>query len=83
MATITSKGQITVPKQVRDALGLVPGSQVEFSLADGCAVLRKQVPADAFSRWRGYLRGKLPADSVDEMLEMLRGERLPPEGEPK
>ena len=76
MATMTSKGQITVPKKVRDALGLVPGSQIEFSVADGCAVLRKQVPTDAFDRWEGYLRGRLPGGTVDETIEMLRGERL-------
>lgn len=35
-ATLTSKGQITVPKSVRDDLGLVPGSQVSFRhVADG------------------------------------------------
>lgn len=35
-ATVTSKGQITVPKSVRDDLGLVPGSQVSFRhVADG------------------------------------------------
>ncbi len=81
MATVTSKGQITLPKQVRDALGLVPGSEVEFELDDGRAILRKRVPPGVFDRWQGYLRGKLPAGSVDEMMELLRGERLPPEGE--
>ncbi|MCA3018568.1 MAG: AbrB/MazE/SpoVT family DNA-binding domain-containing protein [Rhodocyclaceae bacterium] len=30
--TITVKGQVTIPKQIRDSLGLVPGSKVEFTL---------------------------------------------------
>lgn len=79
MATVTSKGQITLPKKVRDALGLVPGSQVEFAFEDGRVVLRRQIPPEVFERWEGYLRGKLPGRTVDETMEMLRGERLPVE----
>jgi AbrB family looped-hinge helix DNA binding protein len=76
MATVTSKGQITIPKSVRVALGLAPGSQVDFSLGEGEVVLRKRVSPEALSRWQGYLRDRLPAGSVDEFVDMLRGERL-------
>ncbi len=76
MPTITSKGQVTVPKRIRDALGLEPGSEVEFELEEDRVTLRKRVPVQAFERWVGYLRGKLPAGSVDEMMEMLHGKRL-------
>ena len=82
MATVTSKGQITLPKAVREALGLTPGSKVEFVVEPGRAILRKRVSLEAFERWRGHLRGKLPADSVDEFMEQLRGERHPADGEP-
>lgn len=81
MATVTSKGQVTLPKKIRDALGIGPGSEVDFDLAEGGVLLRKRVPAEAFERWEGYLRGHLPGASVDEMMEMLRGERLPAEGD--
>ena len=40
-ATVTSKGQITLPKAIRDALGLRPGDRVYFRLHDGRAVLAK------------------------------------------
>ncbi|HEX2172150.1 MAG TPA: AbrB/MazE/SpoVT family DNA-binding domain-containing protein [Dehalococcoidia bacterium] len=40
---VTSKGQITLPKQVRDALGLVPGSQIEFEIERDKVNLRKRV----------------------------------------
>lgn len=33
--TMTSKGQITVPKDVREAMGLTPGTRVDFRLVDG------------------------------------------------
>lgn len=82
MATVTSKGQITLPKEVRDALGLVPGSQVEFVIEAGRVVLRRRIPSEAFERWQGFLRESLPTtESVDELMEELRGERLPASGE--
>jgi AbrB family looped-hinge helix DNA binding protein len=41
-SSMTSKGQVTVPKDIRDALGLLPGCKVEFELdAQGNAVIRK------------------------------------------
>ncbi|HLH25691.1 MAG TPA: AbrB/MazE/SpoVT family DNA-binding domain-containing protein [Chloroflexota bacterium] len=83
MPTVTRKGQVTIPKKVRDAMGLVPGSHVEFVIEPNRVVLRKGIPPEVFDRWRGYLRGKLLADSLDEVMEMLRGERLPPDGEPR
>jgi antitoxin PrlF len=38
-ASVTSKGQITIPKRVRDALGIKSGTLVEFVLEDGRAVM--------------------------------------------
>ena len=38
--SVTSKGQVTIPKRVRDALGITPGSQVEFDLEGGGASLK-------------------------------------------
>jgi len=41
-STVTSKGQVTIPKPVRDRLGIKPGDAVEFELAaDGRVVLVK------------------------------------------
>ena len=40
-ATVTSKGQITLPKSVREALGLGTGDQVHFRVQEGRAVLAK------------------------------------------
>ena len=76
MGTMTSKGQVTVPKGIRDALGLSPGSQVEFELAEGKVILRKRFPAETLQQWEGYLRGQLPGGTVDETMELLRGERV-------
>lgn len=74
MATVTSKGQITLPKEVREALGLHPGSQVDFEIQGGAVILRKRVPREAFERWRGFLRDKAGGKGTDELIEALRGE---------
>ncbi|GLS30515.1 looped-hinge helix DNA binding domain-containing protein, AbrB family [Mesorhizobium albiziae] len=44
---VTEKGQVTIPKNVRRKLGIVPGSEVEFSLQDDVAIMRPAPPADA------------------------------------
>lgn len=39
--TMTSKGQVTVPREIRDRLGLVPGDKMAFALlSDGTVVMR-------------------------------------------
>lgn len=50
MATVsvTSRGQVTIPKRVRQALGITPGSKVEFDLDKGGArlkLVKKQAPS--------------------------------------
>lgn len=81
MATVTSKGQVTLPKTVRDALGIEPGTEVEFDVEEGRAFMRKRVPVEAFDEWEGRLRGKLVGPSVDETVRMMRGERPDDENE--
>ena len=70
-ATVAERGQITLPKAVRDALGLTKGSKLKIELDGGRIVLRKDVD-DALSRARGRL--KLPAGvTTDDIMRELRG----------
>lgn len=70
-AIISEKGQITIPKLVRNQLGLEPGTVVEFEAINGKLVGSKKITQDVFKRWRG--RGKLPGGmSVDEYLRRTR-----------
>ncbi|MEP6701883.1 MAG: type II toxin-antitoxin system PrlF family antitoxin [Betaproteobacteria bacterium] len=40
-ATLTSKGQTTIPKEIRDSLGMKPGDRLSFTLMpDGTVVMR-------------------------------------------
>ena len=77
MATIvTSKGQVTIPKKVRDLLGIEPGSVVDFELtASGDVVLRhrkgkRRRPMRRFARLRGVATVKM---STDQIMALTRG----------
>ncbi len=70
-ATVAERGQITLPKAVRDALGLVKGTQLKVELDGGRIILRKNVD-DAISRLRG--KYKLPPGvTTDDIMRDLRG----------
>ena len=76
MATrVTRKGQITIPKRIRDYLGIEPGSLVEFDVTqDGRIVLFNQDAAprpSRFERIRGTATVKL---TTDEIMALTRGD---------
>jgi AbrB family looped-hinge helix DNA binding protein len=76
---ISSKGQITVPVEVRDQLGLTTGTEIEFVVRDGEAVLRKGGgKAHPVDRLYGQLRLGGP---VDALVDAMRGAR--PRGTPR
>jgi AbrB family looped-hinge helix DNA binding protein len=78
--TLTSKGQVTIPKRIRDELGLLPGAAVQFSVsAAGDVVLHRPRPvkgrqrpvSDRFDAVRGR------ADvhwRTDELMKLLRAD---------
>jgi len=70
-ATVAERGQITLPKAVRDALGLTKGTLLKVELDGSRIILRKNVD-DAISRARG--RFKLPEGvTTDDIMRELRG----------
>ncbi len=70
-ATVAERGQITLPKSVRDALGLTKGTTLTVELDGARIILRKNVD-DAISRARG--RFKLPEGvTTDDIMRELRG----------
>lgn len=70
---MTSKGQITVPKPIREALGIGPGDEIEFEKGNGGFVLRKRVGRSLFTRYRGLLKPRRHKKDVDAVLQELRG----------
>jgi antitoxin PrlF len=73
--TVTSKGQVTIPKPVRDHLGIGPGSQVAFRrAADGTIVIEKADGTRQPSRFAELVGSAGPGLSTDEIMAMTRGE---------
>jgi antitoxin PrlF len=73
--TVTSKGQVTIPKPVRDHLGIGPGSQVAFRLADdGSIIIERADGTQQPSRFAKLVGIAGPGPSTDEIMEMTRGE---------
>jgi antitoxin PrlF len=79
-AIVAERGQITLPKEVRDALGLVKGTKLTVEIESGKIVLRKNV-REALEKMRGRfklrdgmttddamreLRGRAPGDPIDD-----------------
>ena len=72
---VTTKGQVTIPKPVRDYLGIAPGSQVTFRrAADGSIVIEKADGTRRPSRFAALVGVAGPGPSTDEIMAMIRGE---------
>jgi antitoxin PrlF len=77
--SMTSKGQVTIPKRVRDFLGLQPGAKIGFELSEDGRVVLKQSKAESADRKGAIksridrLRGTLNTGmSTDQLMKLLR-----------
>ena len=73
---VTTKGQVTIPQAIRQRLGIVPGSEVEFLLDGERVVLRKvDGPSSRGRRLVRRLRGQATVRmTTDEIMALTRGE---------
>jgi AbrB family looped-hinge helix DNA binding protein len=75
VSTVTVKGQVTIPKAVRDHLGIKPGSKVEFRRAeDGSVVVELHRGPATPNRFAKFLGHAGPGPSTDEIMALTRGE---------
>ena len=66
-SAITTKGQATIPKAIREYLGLRPGDRIKFFLhPDGSVVLLPKLPV---STLRGLVKPRQPPVTIEEMEE--------------
>lgn len=72
---VTASGQVTIPKDVLEQLGIGPGSKVDFlRRPDGTVELvgkEEKRPPSRFERFRGHAG---PGPTTDEIMDMTRGE---------
>jgi antitoxin PrlF len=68
-AAVTSKGQITIPKAIREHLHVQPGDRLKFFVhPDGTVVILPKLPITAL---RGLLRWEGPAATIEDMNEAI------------
>ena len=72
---VTEKGQVTIPKELRDALGIGPGTEVEFTRRNDTIVVRKSSTGPSRGqRLAERLRGRGDiAMTTDEIMALTRG----------
>jgi AbrB family looped-hinge helix DNA binding protein len=71
-ATLTSKGQITIPKLVRDSLALHAGDKIEFVLTENNEVLLKPITKKVDEVFGRLFRPDRPAVDIAEMDALLK-----------
>jgi AbrB family looped-hinge helix DNA binding protein len=70
---ITSKGQVTIPRDIRKLAGLEAHMEVEFQYRDGAIVLLKRPERpDSVEQSRGMFKGR--GMSTDEVMRLTRGD---------
>ena len=74
-ATLSEKGQVTIPKRLRDRLGLRAGQVLEFEESDGTLVARKTQDRDPVDRAYGIIDLGVRTDAF---IERLRGSEKAP-----
>ena len=78
---VTEKGQVTIPLPVREALGIVPGTQVDFEIADGYARLTRRNQPELVNERLSSSGGSADEGmSTDDILRLTRGDGRDTEG---
>jgi AbrB family looped-hinge helix DNA binding protein len=73
---VTSKGQVTIPKHIRERLGIKTGDELEFVENErGVITVRRYREPGSIYKWLGYAKDAFPGMSSDEVMEELRGRR--------
>jgi len=72
---VTKDGRVTVPKRVREYLGIAPGTEIAFRRAvDGSIVIERADGVRPPSRFARLVGIAGPGPSTDEIMTLLRGE---------
>ena len=72
MPRITSKGQITIPLEIRNRFGFMPGMEIDIVVEDNKALIVKSRQENRFLNWLG--RGETGGQQrIDSMIDQIRG----------
>lgn len=73
---VGERGQVTIPKEIRERFGIGPDAEVEFTVVKNSIVLKKAPKKLDLAKWRGRCGksfAKLGYSSVDKFIEDIRG----------
>lgn len=74
-ATLSSKGQLTIPRAVRDQLGLKPGMKLEIGVERGALVARRSTEATLANLRKWYGKGKdAGKKTTEQLMREMRGD---------
>jgi AbrB family looped-hinge helix DNA binding protein len=72
MPKVSKKGQVTIPKEVREFLDIHPGDELEFKRRNDDVKIIKKTDCKVFDYFVGYLK----KNRTDEVVRELRGESV-------
>ena len=67
-ATVADRGQVTIPKQIRDRLGIVPQTVLEFHEENGKLIVEKKIEEDPVEKVLGCLNLNKGTDAIMDDL---------------
>lgn len=76
---IGERGQVTIPKEIRERFGLRPNTEVEFRIESGSIILKKAPKKLNLEKWKGHSSASfrdLGYSSVDDYIEDIRGRQV-------
>jgi len=71
MPTVTQKGQVTIPKRVRQMLKIKRGDEIVFEIENEKVIIKKSQRKANFNKYIGYLKDR-SNKKVDEIIGQLR-----------
>lgn len=71
MPRVTSKGQITIPQEIRNQFSLLPGTEVDVIAENNQVLIVRSRKRNAFLKWVG--RGTSTKGDIDTAVDRLRG----------
>ncbi len=73
---MTERGQITIPKAIREECGFTPNTEVAVSVRDGVVIVEPKRDMKDFDsrikKWRGVLRKQMLAEGYSSTAELMK-----------
>ena len=70
MTTVTIKGQVTIPKNIRKKFGIIRGTQINFIEKNNEIIIKPETLHNPFEKWVGYIKN---SQSTNEIMKDMRG----------